>query len=197
MRIMCKSFSENQLSFEVVIKKTTALQLADFKASENLCEGCPAYGKRWACPPFDTEKSFLFQEKIANIIAIKFKPSQKNLSPKQINDSARKHFDNIFFNIENSTKDTLLLLAGSCICKLADECPKTKNKPCAYPNKKRYSLEALGYNVAKICKEKLGFEILWAKDNAHPQYYTLVYCILTKTDCLSEQFLREKIYTSL
>ena len=190
---MSEQITDTCTNITPVFAKIEAAQLAKYKLSQNLCGNCPAYNKRWACPPFDNDIFILFQKKYANIVAIKFEPIQKNFTQKEITDSARKYFDNIFYSIESSTKNSILLLAGSCICKYSQKCPKIKNKPCAFPTKMRYSLEALNFDVVKICKQILNFEILWAKDKKHPPYYTLVYCLLTNDDFIDENFLRSKL----
>ncbi len=156
-----------------------------FKLPQLLCNNCSYFGNRWACPPFlENSTDVVSAKKFSNLFAIKISPTDKTQSPEAITKEAREHFDSLFYEIEKSTPESVLLLAGSCICPLSENCPKQKNAPCVRPEKMRMSLEALGYDVVKIAKEVFDIEILW-QDKALPEYLTLVYCICSdnKIDC--------------
>ncbi len=166
----------------ISIKTTPTSILDKFKLAQLMCGNCPAYNKRWACPPFEMQtKDIVPNKKFANLVAIKIKPTQKNISPKKIIDQARSFLDELFYEFESSNSNHILLLAGSCICSLAENCPKQKNIPCVKKEKMRYSLEALGYDVMKISEELLNIKILWQTD-VQPEYFTLVYCICSDSD---------------
>ncbi|MBE6413836.1 MAG: hypothetical protein E7035_04700 [Verrucomicrobiaceae bacterium] len=170
----------------ISIKAIQASRLDKFKLPELLCGNCPAYNKRWACPPFSfSANEIIADKKFANLVAIKIKPTQKNLLPRIIIDEARIFFDALFYDIEALYKGSILLLAGSCICEQSENCPKQKNLPCVQKDKMRYSLEALGYDVTKISEELLNTKILWQTD-VQPEYFTLVYCICSDFDISDE-----------
>lgn len=57
------------------------------------------------------------------------------------------------------------------------------------------SLESLSYNVVKICRDFLGFEVLWAKGGNQPSYYTLEYAVVT--DNMSAQNIQNFIKDSI
>ena len=170
----------------ISIKATQATRLDKFKLTQQMCGNCPAYAKRWACPPFNlSSNKIISDKKFANLVAIKIKPTKKNLSPRIIIDEARIFLDTLFYNLETLHKDSILLLAGSCICEQSENCPKQKNLPCIQKDKMRYSLEALGYDVTKISEELLNTKILWQTD-VQPEYFTLVYCICSDFDISEE-----------
>ncbi len=149
-----------------------------FKLPQLLCDNCPHFGNRWACPPFSrTSINIVSAKKFSNLFAIKISPTDKTQSADAIIKEVRQYFDPIFYEIEKSTPNSTLLLAGSCICPLSENCPKRENKQCVRPEKMRTSLEALGYDVIKIAKEVFNINILW-QEKGLPEYLTLVYCLV-------------------
>ena len=179
-----------QMNFSKIIgisvKATSTETLYKYKLKKVMCGNCPAYNKRWACPPFITENdTIITSKKNANLVSIKIKPTKKNNIPKKIIDEARVFLDELFYKLEALNLNSTLLLAGSCICNFADNCPKLKKLPCVRKNKMRYSLEAFGYDVTKISEEILDTKILWQTD-IQPEYFTLVYCICSDFDISKE-----------
>lgn len=168
--------------FNVKSATITAEELFKYKISPSLCKPCPNFGRRWACPPFDknplSEVLPIFD---AQLYAVKIE-SAPDKSAQECTDDARKILDRIFYDMQQNSPESLLLLAGSCICPLSQNCPRTKNAPCVRPDKMRASLEALGFDVVALCREFLDTEILWeSPDGTPPPYYTLVYSLLLKT----------------
>ncbi len=156
-----------------------SIKMVAFKLPALLCGNCPYFSKRWACPPFSGDSiTPVSSKKFSNLFAIKISPTDKTQSAKNIIDEAREHFDPIFYELEKSTPNSTLLLAGSCVCPLSENCPKQKGQPCVRPDKMRLSLEALGYDVVKIAKDIFDIEILWQNEEL-PEYFTLVYCLCT------------------
>lgn len=90
----------------------------------------------------------------------------------------RSVLDELLLSAEESTKNSRALYAGSCtLCK---SCTKTNGEKCRYPQKMRYSIEALGGNVALLTEELLGVPLKWSKDGKLPEYFTLVCGLLCK-----------------
>ena len=168
--------------FRVKSATITAQELLKHKISPNPCAQCPNFGRRWACPPFEHSPiAEVFPNFDALLYAVEI-PSAPNLSAQESTEAARKVLDPIFYEMEQDTPQSLLLLAGSCICPLSENCPRNGNKPCAYPDRMRASLESLGFNVVELCRKFLDTEILWqSPDGTPPPYYTLVYSLLLKT----------------
>ena len=75
--------------------------------------------------------------------------------------------------LERSTPGTLALSAGTCtLC--GEDCTRPAGKPCRYPDRMRYSIEALGGDVAKTAELYLNKPLLWIRDNVLPEYLMLV-----------------------
>lgn len=160
--------------FEIRTQNFSADALEQFKLPAPQCGNCPNFGRIWACPPFADTELKKYQIKSAKIIAVKFRPLRANLSAKQYTDSVRKIFDPILLNLERRTPNAVALLAGTCICPSAANCPRAKNLPCPTPEKMRPSPEALGYDIPAIARQ-MGLEILWQKNNTPPEHFTLIY----------------------
>ena len=169
---------KNSTATEALCAATTTAALQKYRLARPMCGACPSFGKRWACPPFDAQNAPNFEtRKYANLAAVKIKPSNPQLAPKEIIDQARETIDEIFYGIEKLLPNATLALAGSCLCPHADKCPRTRGAPCARPDKMRASLEAANYDVVKIAKDILQTDILWQTAGKQPPYFTLAYCV--------------------
>ena len=120
--------------------------LSGYKNSPSPCRGCPNFGRRWACPPFDTPPAELFSLDSLDakiVLAAVLVEPQKNLSPLQCVEAARRIYDEIFYEVERLFPGCRILLAGSCICPLSQNCPRISGKKCAFEDRRRMSLESL------------------------------------------------------
>jgi len=82
---------------------------------------------------------------------------------------------NLGMFLENEL-DGLLLKSGPCrICK---KCSVIEFKPCKFPHKKRYALEAVGVDVQKLAIP-LKHQLLWYSRKSLPEYTSVVCAILT------------------
>ncbi|MFX1363800.1 MAG: DUF2284 domain-containing protein [Promethearchaeota archaeon] len=151
---------------------------------------CPNYGHSWVCPP---EAPYL-EETISKyqkfyLLYVKsnlkeYVQKKKAKYPKRSEKRIRNEFfmknllcnkfeKEIFSFIKNFQplfKDKLLLWDGFCrVCFNKDDkgCTYDSGKPCRYPDKKRYSMEAVGIDVTKTVT-KLNFNLEWPpKDNIY------------------------------
>ena len=144
---------------------------------------CPSYGHSWACPP---EAPYLEQEVSKYqkffLIYVKYNlgsytEKKKAKHPKR----SEKSIKNAFFmknllrdKLEQEIKlfineqqipyeERLILWDGYCrVCfnEKDKECTYDAGDPCRYPDKKRYSMEAVGIDVTQTVKE-LKFNIEW------------------------------------
>jgi predicted metal-binding protein len=155
---------------------------------------CPNYGHSWACPP---EAPYL-EETISKfrkfyLIFYKFNlkeyvQQKKEKNPKRSEEQIRNSFYRInvirnylekeiydfLDNLRENVKEKLILWDGYCqICEKEGEiCTFDESKPCRYPLKKRFSMEAVGINVDRTVK-KLKIPIEWPPLN-HVYRFALV-----------------------
>ena len=64
------------------------------------------------------------------------------------------------------------LFAGAC--ELCESCNKESGEPCRHPEQMRYSIEALGGNVAQAAQFYFDDRILWAANGHLPEYFILL-----------------------
>lgn len=155
------------------------------------CKKCQEYGKIWGCPPYDFDTSKLIDSyRYVNIIGSKLYINSlgdnfKNLIEdndleyvsNEIYKAARRALDKKLRIFTKENEDVLVLFPGRCI--VCNECTREEEKPCIHPDKMQLSLESLGFDVASICKDVLGDEILWAKENL-PEYFIFVSGVFSK-----------------
>jgi predicted metal-binding protein len=144
---------------------------------------CPSYGHSWACPP---EAPFLEQEVSTYnkyyLIFVKFNldkyvEREKLKYPKKNESNIRNAFfmknplrDNLEEEIsqfldkfQEYYNEKLVLWDGFCRVCFNDKdkgCTYDAGDPCRYPDKKRFSMEAVGIDVTQTVRN-LNFNIEW------------------------------------
>ncbi len=67
-----------------------------------------------------------------------------------------------------------VLPEGRCIgagrCGLCRECTRSEGRGCRYPEMRRYSIAAVGFDCGAMMKEQLDMELIWSKDGGLPEY---------------------------
>lgn len=157
------------------------------KKFNELCKKCDKYGALWSCPPyyFDVDK-YINKYKEAYIIGTKIVLSDEIIQNTKKDDildctykilnEVRKELGEMLLALEEKYPNSVCLYPGSCL--LCNNCERINGKPCIQPDKMRYSLESLGFDVAKTASDLLGIELKWAKDKL-PEYFTLVSAFFT------------------
>jgi predicted metal-binding protein len=72
--------------------------------------------------------------------------------------STRKLLDRYIDAFESDTQ-SLALIPGRCL--LCDPCYKFLGKPCPTPEKIRYSLETLGFNLSELLNHEFDMTLSW------------------------------------
>ena len=144
---------------------------------------CPSYGHSWACPPeapymeatvaqFKEFYLIYYQLDIAEYIK-KEKVKNPNKSENDIKNmlyssgfSRNKSESEILDFIDKYSKsyeEKLVLWDGyckTCFNELDNGCTYDSGKPCRYPEKRKYSMEAVGIDVTKTVSQ-LNLGIQW------------------------------------
>ena len=143
---------------------------------------CPNYGHSWTCPPeapYMEEKvskynefylTYLKFDLVAHVKEQKIKyprRSEKSIRNKfymkhYLRDDFEREILKFLDNYSGNFKEKLILWDGHCrICsnKKDKGCTYDSGNPCRYPDKKMYSMEAVGIHVSKTLKNlNLGLE---------------------------------------
>jgi predicted metal-binding protein len=148
---------------------------------------CPNYGHSWACPPeapyFEERVSkfrefyLIYYQLNLNEHVKKERVKNPELSENQIKNRIlignflRNKLEIEIFtfldNYQNNYDEKLVLWDGFCrVCsnEVDKGCNYDSGEPCRYPDKKRYSMEAVGIDVTKTVN-KLNLNIEWPPTN--------------------------------
>lgn len=167
---------------------------AKFRDAERVlgyCAKCPKYNTFWTCPSYDHDifnpikflgkftRATIFGHKLTInkelIDTTKEKDAQTEIYMK-IYAQFRKSCDEELLKLESDCDDSRVLYAGCCT--ICPKCSKVNQEPCAYPDRARYSLESLGFDVAKTTIELFETELKWGNDGKLPEYLFFVSAIL-------------------
>lgn len=134
------------------------------------CKQCKQYGNCWSCPPFsfDTDK-YLSGYSTVLLIGTKITSPDKDTFIKE-----RKKLDSLLLQMEARHPDSKAFFAGFCHGCGDQPCSRITGEPCRFPEKRRPSLEALGFDIGRTASELLGIELKWGSGGEAPEYLTLV-----------------------
>lgn len=143
------------------------------------CKECNAYDKKWSCPSFDFDpidywRKFSQLKVYGKKIYLK---DDDTITMDNFNDcitEVKLALTGELYEEEKKIPGSVALSAGSCIYCGEDNCEKKYHRPCKFPEKLRYSIEALGGNVGMTAQKLLGIELLWCEENSLPEYFVLV-----------------------
>lgn len=123
------------------------------------CGSCPKYGKDPACPPHDFDVAAFWQKFSClelHVLRIPAEASWED-ADRQLSDRLKE--------LERTMPGSLCLSSGGG----------------AGDGLLRHSIQALGGNVEKLCRDLLGISLQWAQDGKMPEQLTLVGGLLRKT----------------
>ena len=148
------------------------------------CRECPNHDQRWACPEFDFDVLGYWQSHetlklIAEEIIFDEEYAGKKYEDEELKEIIRNSMGPVkdkrtaeLFEEEKKYPGSVSLSAGSC--HLCDKCTRPEGLPCKYPEKLRYSIEALGGNVGMTIEKLMGIHIEWMEENTLPSKFVLV-----------------------
>ena len=124
------------------------------------CKECPNYGKKHTCPPhhFDVLGFWLAFSELEIYAVV--------LPENQTYEQAEAALMDELLMMEKQLPQSVCLSAG--------------NAGIVEKERMRYSIESLGGNVDKLCKDLLGISLEWGKGGALPEHITLVAGLLKK-----------------
>ena len=151
------------------------------------CRVCPNYSARWSCPPYDFDPEALWRRfSVLEIRAMQVLPRTEEAKRAAAGDAAEflrpfaDAIDGGLAVMEQNHPGALALHAGKC--HLCRQCARTEGKPCRMPEKMRYSIEALGGNVALVADKLLNVPLVWGKAGEAAEYYVMVGGLLLPAD---------------
>ncbi|MBQ2888285.1 MAG: DUF2284 domain-containing protein [Firmicutes bacterium] len=139
------------------------------------CQQCDNYNIKWSCPPFEFDPMDIWHKyNKLRLYALVLRPSDEMGSAELVAalHSEKPGFDQRLSEMEAEHPGSLYLSGGSCA--LCSDCRRAQGQVCRYPDKLRYSIEALGGDVGKVCEKYFDKPILWVQDNKAPEYLMLI-----------------------
>lgn len=118
---------------------------------------CQMYGKNWACPPACGTLEEM-REKVKGykrgLLVQTVGQLEDNMDWENMQKAAEdqgKSFQALWKELEKKHPGLLAMGAGTCTrCK---ECTYPEGKPCRFPERLMYSMEACGLFVSKVCTD--------------------------------------------
>lgn len=153
-----------------------------------LCGECPSFGKSWGCPPHDfnvasVSDGFSTVELMATIIEFDEKVRASCSSRAKAREVAERAMNEVLGTVLPEMYEMERQVPGSrCFtfrCRMCPEgCTRPQGLPCRYPDRLRYSLEAVGFDVTAATQEILGIGLEWSKDGSLPRHITLITALM-------------------
>lgn len=151
-----------------VCKNTILANYMDFKYFTGLCkEGCPHYNLNYTCPPNSPKFTECTKDYKYSLVLALYMNIEKNHSLEETHSYLRKILSSILIPLE---KEFCGLLTDGGRCQYCEKCTYIDNLPCRYTDKIRFSMEAMGLDLDKVCKDILNHNIMWDKKNEN------IYC---------------------
>lgn len=148
---------------------------------QGYCRSCEKYGRFWSCPPFDASPLARFPEWGEAVIVCRRTLLGADTTKDRLVErflEARLRFVGHMLDLEASRPRVTALVAGHC--SECVSCTRSRGVSCRMPNKLRYSLEAVGFDVTGLAEGLAGQKIHWPK-NGLPDYLLTVGALLCPT----------------
>lgn len=153
----------------------------DVRKFAGYCQKCHNYGGRWSCPPFEFDPIDIWKKYQTLHVHARILAPEMNTDIQALMKGMKWEKTILLeelLSLEKSVPDSMALSAGSCdIC--GNDCTRQNGVSCRHSEKMRYSIEALGGDVAQIVERYLHKPLCWIKDGKVPDYLTLVGGLLT------------------
>lgn len=146
------------------------------------CRECGNFDSRWACPSFDFDPMSVWEKYEQVWFAGRILRPREGCELPRLLEGLKAEKELLFeglLQMEKRLPGSFALSAGSCyLC--PEGCSRPLGEPCRQPERMRYSIEALGGDVAKTGEHYLKTPLVWIKQGQLPAYLTLVGGLLLK-----------------
>lgn len=149
-----------------------------------LCSQCKNYNKMWCCPLFDNDAATMSDGfKTVSVLGTVITFDDETVNEGKDSDKAKIITDTAIHAVMKSLLLQMYSLEAEvpgsrCFtfrCMLChDVCTRPFGKPCRHPDKMRYSLEAVGFDVTAISHDLLGIDLEWSTNGSLSRRITLV-----------------------
>ncbi len=170
---------------KVIVSLAEMMRYHDPERIQSYCRSCEKYGVFWSCPPFEEQPlSQLSAWTHAVLVTQKTRITAGSSKDELIDQflTAREILGETMKRWE--IDGTVAVIAGHCSgCTL---CTRPKDMPCSAPERMRYSLEALGFDVTGLAEGLAGQSMHWPTSGV-PDYLITVGALLCPSLALAKQ----------
>lgn len=155
------------------------------------CRKCEAYGRSWACPPFEQGSTVLlggYQTATLTASKIQIVEGSPISKVQDLIRPERKRVERLLLDMEQCFGGRSFAYAGTCLYCPMGTCTRMSGQPCRHPDLVRPSLEAVGFDIGKTTSRLLGIELRWGKDGIAPEYITLVSGFFHNSDAAQVEY---------
>ena len=151
----------------------------DINRFAGCCRQCAAYGRFWACPPYEADVEGMIDGFThVTLVAVRIEDYARGAAVSEsqaILLPYRRRLQRLLLDTEAAIDSPALALsfAGQCIYCPDGECTRPQGMPCRHPDLVRPSLESLGFDVTESARHYLGLEIIWGSKGVLPPYLVL------------------------
>ena len=154
----------------------------------SMCGECPSFGKSWGCPPHDFNVAsfsdgYTTVELMATIIEFDEQVRASCRARAKAREVAERAMNEVLGTLLPEMYEMERQAPGSrCFtfrCRMCPEgCTRPLGQPCRFPERLRYSLEAVGFDVTAAAQDILGISLEWSKDGSLPRHITLITALM-------------------
>ena len=144
----------------VMASHAEVMRFYDPERIQGLCRSCDKYGRFWSCPPFDVAPlgklpAWSDAVLVTQKTRVDSRSTHENLIEQFL--AARQTLGDILKRWE--VDGVVALIAGHCSGCAA--CPRSRGIDCVAPERMRFSLEGLGFDVTALVEALVGQKIDW------------------------------------
>ena len=156
----------------------------DVERIRGYCLQCPGYGKSWGCPPFDFDPATVTEGfKTVTVMGTVIEFDEATRAACKTSDEAiavgRGAMEEVWqlllprlYEMERQTPGSRCFTFRCSLC--PEGCTRPEGKPCRHPDRLRYSLEAVGFDIEAMTRDLLDINLEWSRDGSLSKHITLV-----------------------
>lgn len=146
-----------------IVSQAEMMAYHDPQRIEAYCQACDRYARYWSCPPFATPPLDQLPAWTHAILVIR----KTSVAP----DASRDDLIRLFLDAQQTLSALMspceqagstLVIAGHCFG--CSNCTRGKGFDCCAPERMRYSLEALGFDITGLAQGLAGETVEWPKE---------------------------------
>ncbi len=145
---------------------------------QGYCRSCEKHGVYWSCPPFARSPLAEFPVWTHVVVVCRRVSLEPGITREAVLErfqAARASFGEVMRQLEAKRPGVTAMVAGHCAG--CAECTRGQGRPCRFPARLRYSLEAVGFDVSGLAEGLAGIKLHWLKSGT-PDYLTTVGALL-------------------